>query len=235
MRRVWTTVAFVSATAASSAHATPAVDKHEKELRRVKAIVGRDKGCRELKPKEVRSILGAAAPKTFESASACIHAHGRAVSIGVTLQCGGDSCSVDGWLFTDVRPVAVIPHETEFDVSPDVQSLFYTRLTPTKNLGEYVVDVARRDLGTNVDKPFAKCASPSISPGDAWVLCRTRTNDVLKVPIGGGAPTLVVKGNGVVTHWTPYAYFFPSPVSFPSATSMEVWIGEKKHVVPWKE
>lgn len=224
----------ILAMSAGSAHAAAVVDEHAKELERVKTIVARDKGCRELKPNEVKSILGPRTPKTFESASACIHARGRAVSIGVTTYCGSDSCSVSGWLFTDARPLASIPHETAFEITDDLQSLFYTRNTMTKNL-TYEVDVARRDLTTNVDASFAKCASPSISPGGGWVLCRTPKNDVLKAPIGGGATTLVLEGNGVVTAWTPYAYIYPRPVSFPSATSMEVWIGDQKRVVPWKE
>jgi hypothetical protein len=218
---------------ASSSASTPTV--HQKELARVRAIVGSKPGCRELSRKEAATILGVRTPKTFESASACLHAAGRAVSVRVTLECGGDTCTGDGWLFTDVRPTVAIPVDTDYDVSPDARFLYYTRLTLTKSLGEYKVDVARRDLTIGVDVKLAACASPTVSPSGAWVLCRSRTDGVLKVPSGGGAPTVVVKGTGVVINWTPYSRVFPNPVTFLTSDSMEVWTGSKRRVVAWKE
>ncbi len=222
-----------TAWAAKSSASAPTV--HQQELSRVRAIVGSKPGCRTLARKEASALLGARAPMAFESASACVHAAGRAVSVRVTLECGGDTCTAEGWLFTEVRATVAIPVDTDYDVSPDAKFLYFTRPTATKSLGEYKVDVARRDLATSVEVGLATCASPAVSPSGAWVLCRSRTDGVVKVPSGGGAPTVVVKGTGVAADWTPYARVFPNPVVFLTSDSLEVWTGSKRRVVPWKE
>ncbi len=228
-------VSFASfASVVSLANAGQKVASHSKELARIRNVVAREFGCRDLSRTDAKAILGLRMPDAFESAGACIHAGGHAISVWVQISCGGDSCRAEGWLFSDVRPVWALPVENDYAISADGRHLFYTRLRPTKSLGTYVVDVARRDLATGVEKSFASCASPAISPGGAWLLCRNEANDVLRIPIDGGKPRLVAKGTGERT-WTPYANYFPSAVAFPAASTMEVGMGGSVRYLTWRE
>lgn len=231
-------IALVSALAVSTAEAgqkgtSSPKSASEADFVRVRALAPAEGGCRELSRKRVGQALGRRAPKDFVRASACVHAGGRAVSVVVVTSCGGDSCGTEGWLFTRARAFAL--PDADFDVTADAAAIVYTRLRPKKALGEYDVDVARRELASGAETSLARCASPVVSPGGKWVVCRTKTDGVLRVPVGGGAVERVTKGTGVVRSWVPYALEFPSAVAFPSAKEMAYWAGEKRRVRGWRE
>jgi hypothetical protein len=228
----------MAASPAPSTSPAAVLSPHAVELARVHAILDAagpaNGGCRALPAKSARAIVGAAAPKVFDHANACVHAGGRAIAVCLAIQCEGDGCTTSTWLYTDVRPTARVP-EPPLVVSPDLHFLFFDDIE-FKGGGVWDSHLARRDLETQTDARFADCVSPALSPGGDWVVCRTRNDGVYRVPLAGGAPKLVVPG-GPAAYWVPYAHLFPPPVEFPTAKQMSIVISSNgtTKTVPWSE
>jgi hypothetical protein len=207
-------VALVGRTAAATKPPEKPLTTHEQELIRVLQIVGRGGA---LTGAQLRAVLGAKMPKEYVEAYADVLAGGRAVEIYVVLEYGGDSASVDGWLVTDVRPLANVPLGTAHVFSADARFLYFT----SGGAAVGTLETRRLDLVTGKEISFAPCFAPEVSPGGKWLVCRTKTEGVLRVPIGGGAHEVVDKGTGKIAEdWVPYANVHPAAPSFPTAKTI---------------
>jgi hypothetical protein len=187
-----------------------------------------------LKQQACVEIFGARCKKVaqFEHVFVALRAKGRALEVDVVSSCFGDSCSVEAWLYTDVRPPRTVD-EPPFVVDPNLSWLVFDQITPIA-AGAWDVRLARLDLVTGAKTTFADCVSPSLSPGEKWIACRTKDGSVYRVPVAGGTPTLVLQGTGAVV-WIPYAHAFPPEVSFPSSTTFEIEGNNSPQVFPWTE
>ncbi len=148
-------------------------------------------------------------------------AGGTAARIWINTECGGDSCASESWYFA--RGAEQGAKGSFAELSADHVLAFEEELV-TEPGG--VVPVHRklvvRNRETEVSRDFATCGSPRLSPGGAWIVCRDRAANVLRVPVGGGAPEMVVESGhpkeliAWIHHWNVY----PDPVSFPSPGRM---------------
>ncbi len=228
-----------SASMAASNSSSPPIAVFAAELARILLIAkteGKARGSEwVLHQKACTEVLGprCASVKQFEDAFVRLHAGGHALSVVVSSQCFGDGCSIEAWLYTDIRAPRSVP-EPPFVVVPGLSALIFDRIKLVEP-GKWDSRLARLDLETGAETPFADCVSPSLSPSEKWIACRTIDWGVYRVPIAGGKPMLVRKGPGPIS-WVPYAHFFPPPISFPSPTTFSVnEDGASEVVLPWSE
>jgi hypothetical protein len=89
------------------------------------------------------------------------------------------------------------------------------------------IELLRVDLPSLERSSFASCMSPRLSPGGKWIVCRTRHADVVRVPIGGGTPEIIVQVGSTEARFAPYALIYPEPVEFPQPDRMTYGVDEQ--------
>ncbi len=189
--------------------------------------------------------------------------HLRSLGAGVVLlltlvtECGGDSCSTEGYVaHAAANGFVSVPDDVGggAEVSPQGDALFVTEIAdvvlPAPEGveprdpwgGEEPLYLARIALPSMEKQPFARCFSPTLSPGGAWILCRDLAGNVLKVSPAGGEPILVASSGlarGEVDFvW--YAYIWPDAVEFLGDDRLKFRVvradGESfEREVAWKE
>jgi hypothetical protein len=183
---------------------------------------------------------GFSAERPFESCDLA-SLDGAALLLTFVLECGGDSCSTEGYVASPVlRGFVRVPHDIGggATASPQGDALFVSSTTPVVLPLPYEQDpddktpaeppprdpwggdealiFERIALPSMKREPVAPCFSPAFSPKGRWILCRDLAGNVLKVAPRGGKPTLVassgLKKGEVYFVW--YAYIWPDPVEF---------------------
>lgn len=208
-----------------------------------------------------REQSGFAAGRSFESCDLESLGDGAALLLTFVLECGGDSCSTEGYVASPLlRGFARVPHDIGGGAiaSPRGDALFVSLTTPVvlPTPGEQPPDEPPRDpwggdealIFARIALPsmemtsVAPCFSPAFSPKGRWILCRDLAGNVLKVPPRGGKPTLVassgLKKGEVYFVW--YAYIWPDPVEFVSDDRLKFRVmpadGEPfEREVSWRE
>ncbi len=156
---------------------------------------------------------------------------GSVLLLTLTTECGGDACSTASYVLSARHPVLVaVPGDfgSGAAASPAGDALFVSELTdlvltapdeakraaPFGGSSEIILE--RISLPSFERQAFAPCFSPTLSPGGAWILCRDRAANVLKVPVGGGTPIVIARSDlspqQIAFVW--YAYIWPQAVEF---------------------
>lgn len=193
------------------------------------------------------ALLGVAATEAPHGCDARLLGNGSTLFIYAEVECGGDSCSGNTWVWNarTCGPLSLRDSLGTFEAAPDGSFLLVddgvesSEPTPTG----YTVDyrLLRVNLPSLSREAFAPCMSAALSPGGGWILCRNRQADVLKVPLSGGEPEMVVQVGSKSARWVPYALIYPSAVEFSSPTRMVYTVAEEgadavqKVTVEWEE
>lgn len=174
--------------------------------------------CRELTGAEV---------KNFDRCTLELLANGTAPAVGVTYDCGGDSCSaqVFVWYGDETGPYHLPNGGSPLEVSPDHKYLLIGELLyEEESLIPNGARTLRFDRKTQKTEPFFDCFSARLSPGGNWYVCRDLSANVFKVPVSGGKPQLVVRAElpkgETIKVGGPFEDY-PEPVSFPNAHELE--------------
>ncbi len=173
--------------------------------------------------------------KPVESCSLEVLGGGSVLLLTLTTECGGDSCSTEAYVQSAELPRFVhVPHDlgSGAEASPAGDALFVSTITDAalpvpdevKERAPFgpsePIILSRITLSSMQSEPFARCFSPTLAPAGRWLLCRDRAANVLRVPLAGGEPALVassgLRPEDVTCVW--YAYIWPQPVTFVSAT-----------------
>jgi hypothetical protein len=175
----------------------------------------------------------------FDRCTLELHANGTAASVGVSYDCGGDSCSANTYIWYGKEPEPlVLDGETHpLEVSPDhryllITEIIYSEEAPTPVGGRTV----RLDRRTGTRTPFLDCFSARLSPAGKWYVCRDLQANVLKVPVQGGRPELVVRAElpagESIKVGGPFDDY-PEPVTFPDAHALEyeLYLKEREDVL----
>lgn len=160
---------------------------------------------------------------------------GSVLLLTLTTECGGDSCSTEAYVQSAELPRFVhVPHNlgSGAEASPAGDALFVSTITDAalpvpdevKERAPFgpsePIILSRIALPSMQSEPFARCFSPTLSPAGRWLLCRDRAANVMRLPLSGGELALVVSSGlrpeDVTYVW--YAYIWPQPVTFVSAT-----------------
>lgn len=157
---------------------------------------------------------------------------GAVLLLTLVTECGGDSCATEGYVASARLDGFVrVPHDVGggAEASPSGDALFLTKATdvagPPPPEGVVVSDpwggseplmLARVELSSMKSEPFAPCFSPALSPKGRWLVCRDRAANVLRVPLDGGTPNVVVRSGLEASEvdFVSYAYIWPSRVEF---------------------
>ena len=142
-------------------------------------------------------------------------ANGSAAKLVVQTECGGDSCDWEEWMFADNNAEPLT--ETFDELSADHRIGFRVEIVVDPHTGETMnMHTNRINRTTNEISAFAKCFSPVLSPGGRWILCRDRNANVLRVPIEGGKPEVVIDSGleAADIYWVSHAYIYPGPIRF---------------------
>jgi hypothetical protein len=174
--------------------------------------------CRELTGVQV---------KNFDRCTLELLANGTAPAVGLTYDCGGDSCSsqVFVWYGDETGPYHLPDGGSPLEISPDHKYLL---------IGELLYDdesfipngarTVRFDRKAQKTEPFLDCFSARLSPGGHWYVCRDLSANVFKVPVSGGNPQLVVRAElpkgETIKVGGPFGDY-PEPVTFPSGRELE--------------
>jgi hypothetical protein len=170
---------------------------------------------------------------------------GSTVFVYSETECGADSCSGRAWVAsTKSCGVVELPVSSgTFEASPngdfvlvDYPILGDDEMSATGPVIDF--SLSRIDLPSLERSEFAPCMSAQLSPGKQWFLCRNRDADVLKVPLTGGAPQVVVRSGATGVRWVPYAYGYPGSVTFPAPDQLEYSVESdefRTHTIEWKE
>lgn len=209
-------------------------------------------------PERCRGLVNYSEGEQMESCALTLHGNGSALVLHIVSGCGGDSCEVVAWVYTQALGRFVqIPGDVGGTLAADPNGRFLL-LDDATDLsiphegeaelrdpfgGKDELITAKLELPSMTKTPFAACFSPSLSPGGRWFVCRNRAGDVLKVPIEGGTPKLVVK-SGVAKddlRWVLYAYGYPEAVEFIGAARLRYRLeiqsrdGIEEREAPWSE
>jgi hypothetical protein len=167
----------------------------------------------------------------LESCALEVLGHGSVLLLTLVTECGGDSCSTEGYVLTAaLRKFVRVPHDVGggAEASPQGDALFVSALTNVAlpaNEGEEPRDpwggkepliLDRIALPSMQVQSLAPCFSPRLSPQGRWLLCRDLAANVLKVPLAGGKPSLVAS-SGLrpgEAYFVWYAYIWPQSVDF---------------------
>jgi hypothetical protein len=170
-----------------------------------------DDGPREAR---CRALTGYSA-KPYSSCSAELLAHGEVVLVRVETECAGPSCKVEGWLFARGRaPLHVSDASGAFEATPSLETVVHDSVQRDAR-GQWTVTLQRIDAKTGAASQFADCMSPTLSPGGRFFVCRDKSGAVLRVPVGGGAPiVVVVASDDDRVDFAPEARVYPDPVVF---------------------
>ena len=182
------------------------------------------------------------APAEVEECHLDYLANGTAAIFTTVSECGGHLCDVTFHIFTEGRQpyVAESYGPVTWEISPDHQYLLRGELSEYPDVS---VRTVRKNLDTGKEEHFADCLSPKLSPGGKWYLCRDIKGNVARVPVGGGAMTIIErptipKGERVKVGG-PFSDY-PGPVTFLSDTRYEysVYTTDEevvKHQADWVE
>lgn len=193
------------------------------------------------------ALLGLAPKETPNGCRAQLLGHGSTLLIYAETECGGDSCSGNTWAWNARTngPLRLKHSEGSFEAAPDGSFLLIddavTSEEPTATGFTVDFHLSRVNLPSLNRETFAPCMSAKLSPGGRWIVCRNREADVLKVPLSGGQPEVVVRVGSKDVRWVPYALIYPSAVEFNSATRMTYTVDEnsrdthQEFTVAWQE
>jgi hypothetical protein len=192
----------------------PVAKKHEPPsvapiAREIEALS--DDGPREARCRALTGYAG----KGYSSCSAELVAHGEAVLVRIETECGCTTCTVEGWLFARGRaPVHLADATGTIDATPSLD-VIVRDVVGRDARGEWTVSLHRVDAKTGASTPFAACMSATLSPRGRFFACRDKAGNVLRVPLTGGEPTVVVvAGDGDRVDFAPEAHVYPDPVAF---------------------
>ena len=157
------------------------------------------------------------------------HAGGTAGEVAIIRNCGEHLCMVDYYFFvaTRAQPYHFHAHvPTSFEVSPDHEyllvsnhnpSTFYEQFGSPEYGGNDNIMTYRISFRTGRAEPFLECMSPRLSPSQNFYACRSFDGDVMKVPVQGGTPQMVVpvalEPHETIKMGGPFADY-PEPVEF---------------------
>jgi hypothetical protein len=194
--------------------------------------------CRELTGVQV---------KNFDRCTLELLANGTAPAVGVTYDCGGDSCSsqVFVWYGDESAPYHLPDGSSPLEVSPDHEYLLIGELLyDDESLIPKGARTVRFGRKTQKTEPFLDCFSARLSPGGNWYVCRDLSANVYKVPVSGGKPQLVVRAElpkgETIKVGGPFGDY-PEPVTFPSGRELEyeLFLNESGEVLKrraeWRE
>jgi hypothetical protein len=185
--------------------------------------------------------------KNFDRCTLELLANGTAPAVGVTYECGGDSCSAEVfvWYGDEAAPYVVHGGFTPLEVSPDHRYLLLGELLhEDESFVPNGVRTVRFDRKARKAEPFLDCLSARLSPGGRWYLCRDLSANVFKVPVSGGKLQMIVhaelpKGETIKVGG-PFEDY-PEAVTFPNDHELEYELflngsGEVlKRRAPWRE
>lgn len=207
-------------------------------------------------PEHCRGLVNYSEDAQMESCALTLHGNGSALVLHIVSGCGGDSCEVVAWVYTqELGRFVQIPGDVGGTLAADPNGRFLLLDDATELSiphegelrdpfgGKDELITAKLELPSMTKTPFAACFSSTLSPGGRWFVCRNRTGDVLKVPIEGGTPALVVK-SGVAKddlRWALYAYGYPEAVEFIGVARLRFRLeiqsrdGIEEREAPWSE
>jgi hypothetical protein len=210
-------------------------------------------------PQYCRGLVNYPDSEPFEQCTAQLLGNGSALVVRVVSSCGGDSCQVLAWVYTQaLGRFLPIPGDVGGTIAADPNGQFLLLDEMTELAIPHPDDLELRDPLGGKDEivtmrlslpgmqkaPFAACFSPVLSPAGRWFVCRNRSGDLLRVALNGGAPEVVVESGVAPTelHWAPYAYGYPEAAEFPSATRVRFTLdieadddSPKQREAPWIE
>jgi hypothetical protein len=159
-------------------------------------------------------------------------ANGKAAIIQLASECGGDSCSTETWVVVAGRPpVHLAAAVGTVEVLPSLDAAISDHVDHDPRVG-WCVRLVRIPLGTPTQRhPFADCMSPTLSPDARWIVCRSPTGDVLRVPVTGGPASLLHRVPGEEP-FTPYAFVYPEAVRFRADRRMVIPRSGQPPLVP---
>jgi hypothetical protein len=148
-------------------------------------------------------------------------AGGTAAGIWINTECGADSCASESWYFASGAEDGSMIRIDELSADHTLAFVEEMVAEPGGFMPVHRMLVVR-NRETKISRDFATCGAPRLSPGGAWIVCRDRAANVLRVPVGGGATELVVESGYPEEHilWRPHWNLYPDPVSFPSPDRM---------------
>jgi hypothetical protein len=190
--------------------------------------------------------LTGASVEEFDRCGMTLLANGTAVSVDVTYACGAHTCSVVSfvWYGDEAAPFR-LEDDGPLEVSPDHRELLVTELIyPEMPVTPIAGRTLRIDRATNTRTPFFDCISAVLSPSARYYACRDLQGNVLRVPVTGGRPEVVIVAElppgERVKLGGPFGDY-PAPVKFanPKELVYSVFLDESGTVVesraPWLE
>ncbi len=190
-------------------------------------------------------------PKGKKLEGCSVHSLGgrAAAIIQAVLYCENEHCENEFYFMSGIAG----PRRLAGDVygpwvlSPDRKSLFFGDTgmgvdDKGQVTGSYEAFLMRIDVSTLKRSPANACASPVLSPGKQWIVCRDAEGHVYKMPANGGAllPVYRVELGKDTINIDAHLGVSLHPVRFPDTRSMTIETltrsdKMKTKTVEWKE
>lgn len=186
------------------------------------------------------------ADEDFERCSLVSVGNGAGLVLRIVTSCGGDSCGVLGWLLAPqlLEPFPLTDAGGTVEAAPDASFVLLEeeRFGSSANFANRQLVTVRVEVPSGKRHDFADCFSPKLSPGGRYVVCRDRAANVLRVPLSGGPPEMLVDVQLApeAVQFVPYAYLYPAAVEFRAADAMAFDVVYNdgavfRRVVRWQE